>query len=157
MPDSTELLDVARVLSNSDSPTGSSDAERRRAVSSVYYAVFHRLLRDAAGRFVGADQTETAAYAIIYRSFDHRQIRTVCEGLKAPALKVSPNMRRFAEAFLELQEARHRADYNPDARFFPTEVSTLIGRGEAAMEAFSNIESSEKTDILALMMVRGRD
>ena len=70
---------------------------------------------------------------------------------------VSPNMRRFAEAFLELQEARHRADYNPDARFFPTEVSTLIGRGEAAMEAFSNIESSEKTDIVALMMVRGRD
>ncbi|WP_158921469.1 hypothetical protein [Acidisphaera sp. S103] len=53
MPDSTDLLEVARVLSIAGTST---DAALCRAASAVYYAVFHKILHAAARRFPGPDQ-----------------------------------------------------------------------------------------------------
>jgi hypothetical protein len=169
VPDSTvELLDVARTLSTAGTQTRATEAELRRAVSSGYYAVFHKLLQAAARRFMGPDQEAAPAYSILYRSFDHRHMRTVCEALKAATLKqrfsrqlrraaVSQDTRRFAEIFLDLQDARHLADYDPATRFLPTEVSSLISDAEAAIAAFDRVPPEEQTEILALLMVRLRD
>jgi hypothetical protein len=66
-------------------------------------------------------------------------------------------MRRFAETFPDLQEARHIADYDPSAHFLPADVSSLISVAEAAMAAFDRTTPDNQTDVLALMMVRLRD
>ncbi len=137
-------------------------------MSSVYYAVFHKVSTAAARCFLGPGQEETAAYAILYRSFDHRHMKMVCEALQASTLKdkfrrqlrrtaVSREMRDFAEIFPALQDARHLADYDPTARFLASDVASLIDQADAAMGAFDRAPSQERIDVLALLMVRIRD
>ncbi len=140
----------------------------RRAVSSVYYAVFHEILRTAAKRFLGPDQEHAAAYGILYRSFDHRHMKVVCEALRVPTLKdkckrpsrrtaVGQYMLDFVEIFPSRQDARHRADYDPSAKFLPSNVLVLINLGVSAIAAFDRATLDEQTDVLALMMVGVRD
>jgi len=105
---------------------------------------------------MGLDQENSAGYALIYRSFDHRHIKAVCEGLDVSTLKdslkrqlgrnaVSQDMRNFANSFPRLQEARHLADYDPQAVFPHADVLFLIDTAAA-----------EQADILALMLARAR-
>lgn len=83
MPDASDLLAVARLLAQPPA----SDTALRRAVSTAYYALFHKLLRDAAQAFIGPGNETTAGYAILYRGFDHGHMRSVCEALQVPMLK----------------------------------------------------------------------
>ena len=167
MPSSTDLLTVARFLSRAGAQPPPSDAHLRRAVSTAYYAVFHNVLRAAAKRFMGADQEATAGYAILYRGFDHRRMKEICEALQPSTIKakyayhlrrtaVSQDMRDFAGAFPALQDARHHADYDPAAVFLPSDVSSLIDAAEVAMDAFDRTAPDEQADVLALMLVGAR-
>ncbi|MEA2831742.1 MAG: hypothetical protein QOF22_2490, partial [Bradyrhizobium sp.] len=146
MPDPADLLTVARLLLNAGAAPP-SDAQLRRAVSTAYYALFHKILRAAVQRFMGADQVGSAGYAILYRSFDHRHMRIICEALAVSKLKdtlkrqlgrdaVSPDMRNFAYAFPVLQDVRHLADYDPTALFQQSDVASLIDATEVAMADF---------------------
>ncbi len=105
---------------------------------------------------------------IIYRSFEHRNVRAVCEALKVATLKgryrrqsdrtaMSEDMRDFARAFPALQDARHLADYDPTNTFDPVGVLAVITAAEAVIAAFERADPQEQTDVLALMMVRSRD
>jgi hypothetical protein len=159
MPDPNELLAVARLLIDETSGPA-SDAQLRRAVSTAYYAVFHKILRETADRFVGPDHSSKAAYRLVYRNFDHNRVREVCLRLNVSALSapmrlelgrdtVSLEMRDFASSFPFLQSARHRADYAPDA-------ANHIAAAQTAMAAFDQTAEAERTDVLALMMGRSR-
>lgn len=167
MPNPSELLEVARLLLNTDFPKTPSDAQLRRAVSTAYYALFHKILRAAAARFVGPDQSATPAFSLIYRGFNHRGIRKVCEALRVSTLKgtykhhlcreaVSQDMRDFAGAFTALQDARHLADYDPAIRFLPSDVSSLVDAAKVAVDTLDRVSRDEQTDVLALMMVGAR-
>jgi hypothetical protein len=147
--------------------TPPSDAQLRRAVSTAYYALFHKILRAAAERFMGSNQEASAGYAMLYRSFDHRHMKAVCGALDVATLKdtlkrqlgreaVSQEMRNFANAFPVLQEARHLADYDPTAFFLPVDVASLIDAAEFAMAHFDRATPDEQTDVMALMTVRAR-
>jgi hypothetical protein len=165
---SSDLLAVARLLATVEEGTPASGAMLRRAVSTAYYALFHKISHAAAQRFMGPDQEASAGYALIYRCFDHRNMKMVCQALRASTLKerfrihlrrtaVSRDMLDFAKAFPELQEARHLADYDPSVAFLPREVSALIDSATAAIAALDRVDSTELTDVLALMMVRARE
>lgn len=165
MPEpSSDLLTVARELADG----GTAGARLKRAVSTAYHAVFHKISYAAAQRFLGAGREATGAYAILYRSFDHRHLKTVCMALQASTLTkkfrvqlrrgtVSQDIRDFATAFPKLQEARHLADYDPAVDFPPDEVASLIDSADAAIAAFDRAAPEEQIDVLALMMVRARD
>ncbi len=168
MPDPADLLGVARELAGASGDPSRTEAHLRRAVSTAYYALFHKILRAAAERFIGADQQDSAGYALIYRSFEHRRMKEVCEALDVPILReklraslgrsmVSQDTRDFANAFGDLQEYRHLADYHPSRPFGFSEVSSLIDRAAVAMEAFDRIAPQEQADILALLMVGARN
>lgn len=167
MPDPSELLAVARLLSDASGPNPASDAQLRRAISTAYYALFHKVLRAAAERFMGPGQEKAAGFSLLYRGFDHRQIRSVCEALQMSTLKekykrhlartaVSQDMRDFAGAFPPLQDARHLADYDPAFQFLPSDASSLIDLAKVGMDAFDRVAPDERTDVLALMMVGAR-
>jgi len=164
--DPVDVLAVARFLSTAGTPAP-SDAQLRRAVSTAYYALFHWVLWAAANRFMGPNNEKSAGYSLIYRSFDHRYMRTVCEALNVSMLRdnlkrqlgrsaVSQDMRIFASAFPVLQDARHLADYDPQAVFLPADVSSLVSSANAPMEAFDRTAADEQADVLALMLVRAR-
>lgn len=166
MLDPSDLLSVARLLSAAGIPPP-SDAQLRRAVSTAYYALFHKVLRAAANRFIGSNKEKSAGYTLIYRSFDHRHMKTVCEALDVPILKdslkrhlgrnaVSQDMRNFASNFSVLQEARHLADYDPMSVLLPVDVSSLVDAADFAMEAFDQVAADEQADVLALMLVRAK-
>lgn len=105
---------------------------------------------------------------ILYRGFDHRHMKTVCLALQASTLKekfrehlrrsaVSPDIRAFARAFPRLQEARHRADYDPATVLAPEEAISFIDAADSAMAAFDRADPNERADVLALLMIRTRD
>ena len=167
MPDPTELLTLARRLSVGSGASHPNDAELRRAVSTAYYALFHKVARAAAERFMGPGQENAAGFSILYRGLEHREIKSVCEALQVSTLKqkyqtslgrqfFSQDMKDFCSALPALQEARHSADYDPGRRFIPSDVASLIDAAETAMDAFDRAAADEKTDVLALMLVGAR-
>jgi hypothetical protein len=104
-------------------------ADLRRAISAAYYAVFHATLTQAADLFVGRTKRSESRYGLVYRSIGHKQLRELCEIVRkpklsaryvphAPASGFGPNIPAFA-AFIELQEKRHSADYDPLFRVNP--------------------------------------
>jgi len=165
LPDPADLLNVARLLAGG--PPDATDAQLRRAVSTAYYAVFHKILRMAAHRFVGEAQGQTAAYRMIYRGFDHGRVNEVCQAIDKPMMSkafkeslgksgVSLEMRRFANAFCVLRDARHLADYDPTYRLERIVVDGMIQMAETAMAALDAVAPEELADVMALMMVKTR-
>jgi len=108
-------------------------SDLRRATSTAYYAVFHQITRH--GAQCGFPTATESEIANVTRWFTHTAIRTVAaqvvrahgpgpagkgdraavELLRAdPHRPVAPKLLTLAESFIELQDARHDADYNND-------------------------------------------
>ncbi len=158
----SEFLDVARRLARLR-----DDAALRRSVSTSYYALFHTVLTTAAERFIGADPTQQRGYAIVYRAFNHGQMRQVCDGLTPTKLSPSfsqqlgrasahPELRDFSVVFTDLQFRRQQADYDPGARISAQEARTALTLAERGIAAFERAPEEERTDVLALMLSGSR-
>jgi uncharacterized protein (UPF0332 family) len=168
VPLSADLIDVARRLTDTSADPSPGHARLRRAVSTAYYALFHKVLGAASDRFLGSDRKATAAYGLLYRGFDHRTMRTVCEALHAAKLseryrtqlgrlEISQDMRDFASLLPRLQRARQLADYDPATEFSASDASDRIDVAEAAIAAFDRAAPDEQTDVLALLLVGARN
>ena len=162
--DPAGLLAVARSLLTATPP---SEAHFRRAVSTAYCAVFHATLRSGAERLMGPGTQRSAGYGLLYRGCNHGRMKTVCEALDVPVLgrrlqeqlgrtAVSPAMRDVAQAFPILQEARHKADYDPSVVFVLSDAIDLVDLAAATIQAFDQVAPEEKADMLALMLVSPR-
>lgn len=166
MPDPSDLVAVARLLLSAGPATPPSEAQLRRAVSTAYYALFHKVLRAGAERFMGVGKQRSAGYGLIYRGFNHGRMKTVCASLNVATLSktlqqlgriaVSQDMRDFAGAFVALQEARHLADYDPSTVFTLSASTDLVDVADAAMTAFDRATPDERADVLALMLISPR-
>jgi hypothetical protein len=101
--------------------------------------MFHAILRATADELVGSGTAarKSPAYALIYRGFEHAQMKSVCADLSKPRLPYKmesvfgvqqlPQLyRATARVFVTLQEARHLADYAPSQRFYKSEAKTAI-------------------------------
>ena len=142
------------------------DASLRRFVSTSYHALFPTVLTTAAERFVGAGTTRLRGYAIVYRTFNHGQMRQVCEGLTSSKLSTAlnqqlgrasahPDIRDFAVAFTDLQFRRQQADYDPAALITAQEAKTALDLADRGIQAFERAPEDERTDVLALMLGGG--
>ena len=121
-------------------------ADKRRAVSTAYYAVFHTVARAAAFQLVGGDAA-TPEYAAIYRAVSHLAIARLCEEVlkttpKAsyqpywPASGFDADMRAFAAEFPQLRKAREDADYDPRLRLKIEEARDFVDRARRAADRF---------------------
>jgi len=163
--DPAELLAAARLLCEAEPPP--SDAQIRRAVSTAYYAVFHKIVRTAAGRFVGPGHENSAAFRLVYRGFEHARMKDVCEAINKREMgsayqrllgrrTVSVTMRQFAGIFYELQRERHLADYESAPAVTLSDAVDIIRQAQLAISAFEAAAPEEQADVLALMMVKTR-
>ena len=59
----------------------------------------------------------------------------------------SPLVQRFIDTFGERQDARHAADYDPRRVFTLSEATHWIGRAEAAIGEFVQVDRSERTAV----------
>lgn len=156
------LLAVARQLAADPTPES-----RRRAISTAYYALFHRLAAYAADRFVGPGAT-SRTYAIFYRSLDHTKVRSVLLELSKSSIRTSyrralgrttssPALRDFATTFAAIQEQRQLADYDPlMATPLRQDVEQMIDETARALEDFDALDPVERDEAIALIIAGSR-
>lgn len=117
--------------------------------------MFHALSFSNANALAGASRVaDRDAWTRTYRAAEHgqayRQMRPNNLANSPPAI------RSFAATFRRLQEERHRADYDPNARFIRSDVVRLIERAENAIEEFYAVGALERRRFATLTLFRER-
>lgn len=111
-------LFAARLLASPNA----TEVEVRRSVSALYYGLFHRLAAAGATVFLPGGELLSSQAA---RAFSHGTMLDVCKAyclpsknqLPSPLDRLVPKVRDkrlvdVAQAFIDLQDARHSADYD---------------------------------------------
>ena len=117
-------------------------ASLRRAISSAYYSLFHLIVDDASRYLVSGSRLRPA----VARSFEHQAVRAAAEALGAVSRKptgehwfrphvndpLSPDLTFICDAFINLQERRHKADYDTGATFTRVQASGAVSMARNA-------------------------
>ncbi|HKK17110.1 MAG TPA: hypothetical protein VJ952_00395, partial [Opitutales bacterium] len=72
-------------------------------------------------------------------------------------LALPPELRRLSTTFVDLQQARHEADYDPAIRLTRSEVLDLVGRVEQAFEDWQMIKNSLQSDVFLAGLMAQRN
>ena len=130
-----ELLGVARRLARA-SPARPRQADLRRAVSTAYFALFHALARQCADFWIGGKGADRSsrAWAHAYRTLEHGHAKSRC--MSSGTRSFPEEIQNFADVFVRLQNQRHRADYDPNARYRRKDVLLMVELAEIAMRRF---------------------
>jgi len=150
-----QLLEQAGRLTRSRT-TDTQPADFRRAVSAAYYALFHLVTQDAAGRLTAS----AALRPLVARKFEHGQLKQVSiqfsgEKLqpKSPLAVLVPSipadLRSVAAALHDLQGQRHQADYDsrPEADFTRTDAISSVARARVAFEAWARVREQPEAEV----------
>ena len=151
MIDPQELIDTCYKLVPQSATPPPSDADLRRAISAAYYAVFHTLAASNAELIAGQPQSGISAYAWerVYRRLDHGRARN---NLRAVLNLLSPAGENFARTFIELQNLRLEADYNPNATIIRSDAVNAIAQAETAIRDFAQLTQEERRLLVAQSM-----
>jgi uncharacterized protein (UPF0332 family) len=153
---SRKLLHVAEEIV---APPRLADAFRRRAVSTAYYALFHRFCALCASHLMGQDETADL-HRRAYRALEHSQARR--------ALKQSNEFATsLGAAFEELQDIRSWADYSSAPHyneqsvelgkaFTPGEARACVEKARQAIETINNLDKPARRRLATLLLVRDR-
>ena len=144
-----DLLTLAVELASDSSRGRPGQVELRRAVSSVYYALFHALANSCADLLVGrrSPAQTNQAWRQTYRALDHGEVRRKCT--RGPGKPILDNdfprgIRDFARQFVKMQENRHKADYDPFAAFTRSGVEQLIRESRTAVQGFEATDDRDR-------------
>ena len=164
-----ELLRQARFLARKE-PKKPTQASLRRSVSASYCALFHLLVDDAT-RLMLAGHGRAPLRDSLARAFNHSSMKDAAAAFtkdqippKLEALlngePVQDPLVDVANAFIELQEARHDADYNRARRFTRQETLDLVDHADQAFRDWSQVRSTLQADtfltaLLAYRNMRG--
>lgn len=154
-----DLLEQAEHLALRER-TKPKQASLRRSVSTAYYALFHLIVEEACRNWRDAAQRPALA-----RAFDHGPMKSTCEQVRSQLTRlntpggsdgVERQLLTVVEAFLESQEARHKADYDSAERWTRADA---LARIEAVQEAFRcwrhvRAEKSAQDFLLSLLVKR---
>ena len=142
-----DLLDQALHLARRD-PKRPKQANLRRAVSTAYYALFHLLIADAVTYWKIERQRSFLA-----RAFEHRKMKGACNSCSSPNV----DLRAVAEAFVELQQSRHLADYDDSRVWTKVEVMTHINTVNTAFQKWGQVKNqADAQDFLLSLFVPDR-
>jgi hypothetical protein len=172
------VLDHARRLAGSGRGRP-PDADLRRGVSAAYYAVFHDVTDRAARHLIGS--SPDAERNKIRRSWSHGEIVSLANMVVARAKAIAANptapmTKELSEwgplgdiaardadlvtalrLFSELQEQRHRADYDHDARFEKLTLLTACQDAQRARSLIAGASAASREALFSLLAVRRKD
>lgn len=89
------------------------------------------------------------------RALDHAQAKKRCKG--ADNKGFPEDILSFADAFVSLQDLRHRADYDPEAAFTRSEVLNHLGIARRALEALQRARVEDRRALAAHVLLPYRD
>ena len=164
-----DLMDLAQDLATRERGKP-KQASLRRAVSSAYYALFHRLTFDAARFLVATSYKKPHRKELqvaVRRAFDHAQMKQVARSFGAgapvrpwrallPNGRVSPELQRVGQTFVSLQERRHSADYDAGASFARADTLALVARLRRAFADLDRVPDAERDVFLTALAFHGR-
>ena len=145
-----DYLEQARHLAQLDR-TRPKQANLRRAISGAYYALFHLLCDEASRVLVRGIRDSDDLQARTARTLDHGTMARASRAFASSALPASlrflqpldADLRLVAETFNQMQEERHRADYNTQAQFSRTDTLAFLQQTEDAFDAYNRVQNSE--------------
>jgi len=153
MPLAWDLLEQAAFLAGRESARP-KQASLRRAISAAYYALFHLLASEAACLAAPANPPNLRAQ--VQRALAHADMKDSCAAItnaKPSAVFVqlagvpSHHLVRVATAFIQLQEARHKADYDVSITFQRTEVKLLVRQCGLAFTAWHAVRGTDEANV----------
>ena len=147
------FLVLAEDLSENGKPRNSV---RRRAISTAYYAVFHRLAQICAAEFIGSGPKlrNTTEYEQVYRQLDHVTVKTL---FNAAPLKDKPVLRQIGENAGELQSERNRSDYLPAQRLYTrSRCQTLVQTAKSTLELIDNLSREDRRTLAIFLAFKKR-
>ena len=150
-----DLITASRLLTAAPHPdTQPLQDSLRRAVSTAYYSMFHALASSNAECLVDTphDPLTEHAWSRIYRGLNHNAAR---RNLLQDRSLYSLHVQQFADAFAQLQDQRHRADYDPNRTFSRPQALYWIERAEGAIDNFMQISADERK-MVAIQSLIGR-
>ncbi len=160
------LIAQANRLAGRDAGQGQPrNIDLRRAVSSAYYALYHTITILSADQLF--KQCDDQHIYDATRHFQHRGVREVCSWVDSPSnpqykktaaavmyMRGSQDVRDVAKTFMQLQEARHEADYNHLADFTRPGVLALIDRSRDAVNRLIQLDTAEIRLFLGYVAMR---
>ena len=158
--DPDDLIEIGRHLA-AESVAGDRGRPRqawlRRAVSAAYYALFHAMARSCADALVGSTRANRsqAAWRQAYRALEHSHARNQCKN-KAVMEKFPEEIQSFGQTFIEMQEQRHAADYDPDPKLLRTDVKQLIDETAKAITEFDKTTPADRKAFAIYVLLRTR-
>lgn len=138
----------------------------RRAVSSAYYALFHQLCREAAEHLIpkGSPQQRLK----LARAFGHGDMKKTCARIAGREGGGNQHLRPLldslkgtgiedvAASFVDLQEARHRADYDHLADFSKAVALAHLRDAEKAIQALEKAKKRDQQTFFSLLAIGTR-
>lgn len=155
------------------------DADLRRGVSAAYYSVFHEITDRTARHLVGS--APVAIRNAVRRTWAHGELNALARSIvdrsrvlgRTPPVPLSRDLQAFGpladvaatdgnlvdalRRFAELQELRHRADYDHNARI---DKSTLLQACDDADHVMARLNDSSAQALEAfftMVVVKQRD
>ncbi|MCY4167921.1 MAG: hypothetical protein OXE82_06535 [Rhodobacter sp.] len=150
-----ELLEQAHFLARKE-PKKPTQASLRRSVSASYYALFH-LLVDEATKLMLAGNVRGSLRDSLARAFRHAAMKQTAVAFNRSSIPprlasgfdsqhIQQPLIDVATAFVQLQEARHDADYNRALRFTRREAIDLADLAEQAFRDWRQVRGSLQAD-----------
>ena len=121
----------------------------------MYYALFHSLAKCCADAVAGRKAAETRQdeWRRVYLALDPKSARLACTD---PALASFPeNVRGIAQLFVEAQERRHDADFDPGGEWFKSEVEDRIATARRAIREFEDADLRDRRAFAVHLLFRG--
>ncbi len=147
-----DLLEQARHLAKKE-PKRPKQASLRRAISAAHCAVFHRLT-DAGARFVVRGNDRTELRLAVARGFEHAEMKKAATSFTGgtlplvlqPAVPTPPGvpaaLKQLAQTFIDLQQARHDADYDLSRAFTRQGTVDLVSQAEQAFKDWKSVDGT---------------
>lgn len=147
-----DLLEQAESLARRE-PKRPKQASSRRAISTAYYGVFHLLTGETAGLLLRG--TKARLRSALARAFSHSEMAAASKSFGSGTMidilarsigtaSVPTDLRIVAAAFINLQQARHEADYDLATSVSRQDARDLIERARAAFQAWQRVKGTQE-------------
>ena len=141
-------------------------ADLRRAVSTAYYALFHLLTRESSRKVA----SHVGLRLLVARAFNHAEMKRASVafakkqlpedlGSTMPTATISADLQMVANSFVQLQEYRHRADYDTrsDRGFTRQTARAEVRRAREAFDAWERVRNEAAAEVYLLaLLLHGR-
>lgn len=148
-----DLLAVARTLASLEDRRP-RQVSLRRAISTAYYAVFHKLAKTCADELIGVTKVNSAAWVRVYRAVNHGDAKNAFKS-KA-VLGLDTGVKDFGVAFITLQEQRLAADYDPSASFTRNEGLAAVDQATIAASRLMTTSSDNLRALATYVLLKSR-